>query len=363
MRRIELKYCTPVFKDGLAGTAVANEQAAADALDLDITTVVLNTTATDKVPVGARFTVAGETLPTVHVVTARTQDEQLEVVAANAKQSVGLDAVHPPTGGTFTLAHGGTTTAPVAYDADAATVKAALVAMDDGYAAADWDVTGVAGAWVVEFKVAQGNRPQVLLVGNGASLTGAGDVVKTVYVATTQLGVVHVAAIATDSTVNIVFAPALGAGSYAGSAVLTFQAQELEVSIGDGDLKYSENSQYKYDLDRGRLDTVRDGDEVPMDVNMNFTWSYTKSGTGEPIAPIEAIKGIGAAVEWVSTGDACEPYAVDLEVRNVPKCAASYKETYLFPAFRAEKRDHDFKNANVAVNGKCNATEPVITRG
>ena len=57
--------------------------------------------------------------------------------------------------------------------------------------------------------------------------------------------------------------------------------QLLEIKIGDGDLKYSENSQYHYDLDRGLLDVVRDGDDVPMDVNLNFTWVYTKSGTGQ----------------------------------------------------------------------------------
>ena len=246
MRRIELRYCTPVFKDGLSGAAAVNQPATVpvatdDSLTID--NVVLNTVAPAQVPVGARFTIDGETDPTaVHVVVTRTP------------------------------ADAGPTTA-------------------------------------------------------------------------------------------VTFAPALGAGTYAKTAVLTFQAQELEVSIGDGDRKYSENNQYKYDLDRGQLDTVRDGDEVPMDVNMNFTWAYTKSGTGEPISPEEAIKGIGAAAEWVSTGAPCEPYAVDLEIRNVPKCAAQYKETYLFPMFRAEKRDHDFKNANVAVNGKCNATEPVITRG
>ena len=165
-------------------------------------------------------------------------------------------------------------------------------------------------------------------------------------------------------TTAVTFTPALGAGTYTGTDALTFQSQELEIGIGDGDLKYSENSQYKYDLDRGLLDTVRDGDEVPMDVSLNFTWTYARSGTGEQISPIEAIKGIEAASEWVSSSpDPCEPYAVDIQVVYSPPCAAIKRETYLFPMFRAEKRDHDFKNANVAVNGKCNVTEPIITRG
>jgi hypothetical protein len=47
--------------------------------------------------------------------------------------------------GTFTLSWGGNTTSTIAYNATAATVKSALVALDDGYTSADWTVTGSAG--------------------------------------------------------------------------------------------------------------------------------------------------------------------------------------------------------------------------
>ncbi len=246
MGRIELRYSTPYLRDGLAGVGAVNQSAtkpeSGDAA-LTIGSVVLNTKVTDKVPIGARFTIATETALVTHVVTGRTPDE-------------------------------------------------------------------------------------------------------------------------TGATTAITFTPALGDGTYTGTDALTFKPQLIAIKIGDGDLKYSENSQYHYDLDRGLLDTVRDGDDVPMDVSLNFTWEYTKSGTGEVISPIEAVKGIGAASEWVSSdSDKCQHYAVDLIVDYVPKCAPEKEETYLFPLFRAEKRDHDFKTANVAVNGKCNVTEPVITRG
>jgi len=247
MGRIELRYCTPYLRDGLAGTGVVNQPTPAlpkaGDTSLTIGAATLNTLVASQVPVGARFTIATETAMVTHVVTARTP------------------------------AIGGVTTA-------------------------------------------------------------------------------------------ITFTPALGAATYTGTDALTFKPQLLEVKVGDGDLKYSENNQYHYDLDRGLLDTVRDGDDVPMDVALNFTWVYTKSGTGEAISPIEAIKGIGAADEWVSSDpDLCQPYAVDMIVDYVPPCAAPKEETYYFNLFRAEKRDHDFKTANVSVNGKCNMTEPVITRG
>lgn len=47
--------------------------------------------------------------------------------------------------GTFTLTWGGNTTSTIAYNATAATVKSALVALDDGYTTANWTVAGSAG--------------------------------------------------------------------------------------------------------------------------------------------------------------------------------------------------------------------------
>ena len=205
------------------------------------------------------------------------------------------------------MTSGGKTTAGIAFDADATALKAALVAIDDGLVAGDWDVTGVASAWVVEFKATQGAAPKALMVGDGASLAGGAGVVKTVTVANSVVGV---AATATSTTIGITFSPALGAGVYVDSAVVTFKPCQIDVKIGDGELKYTENTQYKYDLDRGVLDTVRMGDDQPMDVSLNFTFEHVTTGTGEVITPVDAVKGIGGAAEWVSSSsDLCEPYA------------------------------------------------------
>lgn len=68
-------------------------------------------------------------------------------------------------GGTFTLAFRGRSTSALAYNANAATVKAALVALDDGFDADDWSVTSSAGALLV-------TTPGGTLAGNGSNLTG-----------------------------------------------------------------------------------------------------------------------------------------------------------------------------------------------
>ena len=76
MARIDLRNCTVYLKDGLSGTAAINEPSTppvATDTSFAIDTIVLNTTDPDLVPIGARFTIAGETVATtVHTVTART---------------------------------------------------------------------------------------------------------------------------------------------------------------------------------------------------------------------------------------------------------------------------------------------------
>jgi len=284
MARIELRDCTVRIKDGLGAhpdvypcVAVGNKtltpgKTAVQAGDTDckVTSVSIPPAVggnTQKIPIGARFTIDGETAATVHVVTGRTQGG----AGTNAKQSVSLDATEAgaPTGGTLTLAWGGKTTGNIAYDADTVAVKSALVAMDDGYTTDDWAVTGVAGAWVVEFKGALGLAPRALMVGDGTNLTGGGGVVKTVTVATTVAGVV---AASSAVTVALTFSPALGAGSYSTDAAVTFLSQQVEVKIGEGNITYTEHSDYTYLLDRDNLDTVKEGKEVPMDVKWDSVY-------------------------------------------------------------------------------------------
>jgi hypothetical protein len=242
MARIELRDAIIRIKDGLSGTAAVNDTMTNTGdTTIGVDTIVLNTTAPTKIPVGARFTIAGETGSPVHTVTARTP--------ANA--------------------------AP---------------------------------------------------------------------------------------TTSITFTPAL-ASSVADDAVITFLNQQIEVKIGDGNLTYTENTEYEYLLDRGNLDTVREGNEVPMDVSLEFVYEFVRTGTSEAVTPVDAIKGVGGAAEWVSaSSDKCEPYCVDIEVEHVPPCGTADREITVFPEFRRDSLDFDLSAATISVKGRCNATEPIITR-
>jgi len=169
--------------------------------------------------------------------------------------------------------------------------------------------------------------------------------------------------VSTSPTTNVVFTPALGAGTYAEDGVVTFMPQILEIKIGDGNLTYTEHRTYEYMLDRGDLDTVREGNEVPLDVKLECTYEHITTGTSETISPMDALKGIGEAAEWVSSSsDQCEPYAIDVEVEHNPPCGTSQTEITLFPDFRAETKEINFKEATIALTGKCNVVEPTVTR-
>lgn len=80
--------------------------------------------------------------------------------------SVSTVTLGSPSGGTFTLTYRGRTTDTIAYNATAAAVKSALVALDDGYSASNWTVTGSSGG---PYTI---TTPGGAVTGSGASLTG-----------------------------------------------------------------------------------------------------------------------------------------------------------------------------------------------
>lgn len=177
---------------------------------------------------------------------------------------------------------------------------------------------------------------------------------------------VHVVTARTPSTsgptTEITFSPILAMG-VADAAVITFLPQQVEIKIGDGNVTWTENKDYEYLLDRGNLDTVRENDQQPLDVTIDFVYEFVTTGTDETISPYDAFKGIGGAAEWVSaSSDACEPYAVDVEITHTPPCGGAETEITLFPDFRFDTIEADLSEATFSATGRCNATAPTITR-
>jgi len=138
---------------------------------------------------------------------------------------------------------------------------------------------------------------------------------------------------------------------------------EMEVVIGEGNLNYTERRNIEYKLNRGLIDGVREGDEVPVDVSLEFRWEFLRASVGDPPSVEDALKQRGEASTWVTAGaDACEPYAVTLVVIHTPPCGGAEVETITLGEFRWEELDHDLRAGTVSVNGKCNIRYATITR-
>jgi len=146
---------------------------------------------------------------------------------------------------------------------------------------------------------------------------------------------------------------------------LTGGPNTLEVKLGDGNLTYSEKRNMEYVKDKGLLDTVREGDEEPVDIKFDFTWEFLKAVTSSGTPTVEdVLKNSGEASTWVtSSDDPCEPFAIDLEIEYAPVCDGVDPEYIRFNDFRYEELAHDMRQGQVSASGKANVTQALITRG
>jgi len=147
-------------------------------------------------------------------------------------------------------------------------------------------------------------------------------------------------------------------------------ANEIVIKVGEGNLTYSENRTIEYTLDRGRIDEVREGDEVPMDVSFDLLWEFITGNTdsaGVPPTVEDVLKNQNNAATWISSDpDTCRPFAVDVIAENVPVCGAGAptqeQEFITLPDFRYETLDHDLRAGTIAVSGRCNSKVASIVR-
>lgn len=239
-------------------------------------------------------------------------------------------------------------------------LKHATIAIRDGSTSAS-AVTGAlvngtptAGAQTMNIDGSTG------IIGVGRTFTIAGETGSPVHTVTSHTET-------SGNTTTLVFTPPLATGGAADNSALTIPAVTgpnlLEIRIGQGNLTYTEARTIEYRLNRGLLDSVREGDQVPVDMSFDVEWWYLRSASGEPITPEEALKRTGNASAWTTTSaDPCEPYAVDIVVTYHLSCGNVEDEIIVFQDFRWESLDHNLKDAQISVKGKCNITEAVVTR-
>ena len=158
----------------------------------------------------------------------------------NEKQQVSL--VGSPTGGTFTLTFQGQTTAGIAYNADTATLDAALEALSN---IGVGDVTCTGGplpgtAIVVEFTTALANTDVQQMTGSGTSLTGASVNVSVTQEAVTGVNEqqqVEIEGTPTGGTFTLTYSgQTTGTIAYNAAAGTVDTALEALSNIGAGDV-------------------------------------------------------------------------------------------------------------------------------
>lgn len=139
-------------------------------------------------------------------------------------------------------------------------------------------------------------------------------------------------------------------------------AKTLEIKVGEGNLTYTETKNREYILDRGKIDSVRDGDEEPMELSFDLLWEEIIASNGATLKPEEALKNIAGAADWVSSDpDTCQPYAVDVELELDANCLEDKeREIITFPDFRYETLPHDVRAGSISVTGSCNAETAII---
>jgi hypothetical protein len=138
---------------------------------------------------------------------------------------------------------------------------------------------------------------------------------------------------------------------------------EITIALGDGNLTYTENRPIIYDKDRGKLGTVRLGDEEPVEVSLSARWESITANTGDPPTVEDVLKQRGEASDWVTTSDdACEPYCVDIVFTYTPLCDDEPLEVITLPTFRHTSVNHDPKSAMLEISGSCNVTEATVER-
>lgn len=309
-------------------------------------TVIALTNCGANVPVGCTVHFANDSTDTEYTVASRVTSGGTDAVF-----NLFLDTA---TGGTFTLTFQSAVTNAIAFDASAATIQLELEALDtigngdvlvaaDG---ADWDITfqddlGSTVLTVTDFTL------------DGTNLVGAGAEALTL----------ETPGVPDNATTSITLTNGVVEAVEAGGAV-TFTGQVLNIKVGEGNLTYSETRNRDYIKDRGNLDTVRDGDDEPMDVTFDFVWEYITAVTSSGVPTVEdVLKQTGEASGWLTTStDACEPYCISVEVYYDPACSGVNNEKVVLPYFRHEKLDHNLRDSQVSCTGKCNATVATVTR-
>lgn len=142
---------------------------------------------------------------------------------------------------------------------------------------------------------------------------------------------------------------------------------EITIKLDDGNITVQHGKNFEYILDRGVLDAVREGDQIPLSLTVTGRFNEIRSSTGTDISPYEFATKTGNGSSLVSTGALCDPYCIDVEITtSYPDCDDGtdevQDETETYPEFRADTIDIDMDAGTITFTGRCNVVHPTVAR-
>jgi hypothetical protein len=141
--------------------------------------------------------------------------------------------------------------------------------------------------------------------------------------------------------------------------------KQLEIPIAEGDLAFTQKSPSFVVLNRGRIDSRKQGDETPLDVSFTGKfeqWSGNYGSTG--LSPVDVMDGTQKAIDagWIST-DPCGPWAIDVLFQMQNPCNKAEFEQLTFRkvhfdeiAFKEGNEYNTFAPKGTALQPKVEST-------
>lgn len=137
----------------------------------------------------------------------------------------------------------------------------------------------------------------------------------------------------------------------------------IDVSIGEGTLNFIVKREIEVVKNRGRLDTIRENEEIPLEVELSFIWEFLLGAAGDPPTVEDVLYNRGEAASWTTvSSDGLAPYCINISIRYLPACEEIQNEIITFRQFHFQELNHDLKNAAVALKGLCNVKASELTR-
>jgi len=138
----------------------------------------------------------------------------------------------------------------------------------------------------------------------------------------------------------------------------------IDVKIGEGDLSWSEKRQVDFVKSRGAMDTVRENEEVPLELSLLAIWEFITGAGGDPPTIEDVLKHRNGAASWLSaSSDPLAPFCVNMFVTYTPVCPDISKETLTFAQLHWIDLAHSLKDGTIALKANCNVTEATASRG